>query len=59
MLKHEASTELPREMAGKFKEYLRDMHIWHEASECGTLIHFEVRVTDEEFCKANQFIDTL
>lgn len=59
MFKYNVSTELPRETAGRFKEYLRDMHIWYEASECGNLIHFEVLATDEEICKANAFIDTL
>ena len=36
--------ELPKETAGRFKEYCRDMHIRYEASEC-------------EIAKANAFID--
>ena len=51
------STELPKETAGKFKEYLRDMHIKYESSECFDLIHFEVLVTQRQAELADAFID--
>lgn len=59
MLKYHVSTELPKDVAGRFKEYCRDFHLWYETSECGNFIHFEVLATDEEIRKANEFIDTL
>lgn len=51
------NTELPKETAGRFKEYCRDMHIKYETSECFNLIHFECYMNDEEIAKANDFID--
>jgi hypothetical protein len=49
--------ELPKETAGRFKEYCRDMHIKFEASECGNLIHFECKMNAEMITKANKFIE--
>ena len=48
--------ELPKETAGRLKEYLRDMHIDYEPSECGDLIHFECHMSIEEQIAANEFI---
>lgn len=56
-MKKRVNCELPRETAGRFKEYCRDMHIQFEASECYNLIHFECMMTETEIEKANQFID--
>lgn len=49
--------ELPRETAGRFKEYCRDNHIKFESSECFNLIHFECYMDAEQIVKANNFID--
>ena len=53
------STELPKSIAGKFKEYCRDKHITYEASECFNLIHFEVFVTKKQAEEADDYIDLL
>lgn len=50
--------ELPKETAGRFKEYCRDMHITYETSECFNLIHFECDMTETEVEAANNFINT-
>ena len=57
MSKKWVNTELPKETAGRFKEYCRDMHIKFESSECYNLIHFECFMNEEEIIKANAFID--
>jgi hypothetical protein len=56
-MKKRVSCELPRETAGRFKEYCRDMHIKYEPSECFNLIHFECYMDDDEIVKADAFID--
>ena len=53
------NVELEKSVAGRFKEYCRDMHLTFETSEVGELIHFEVLVNEEEKRKANEFLDTL
>ena len=53
------NVELKKEVAGKFKEYCRDMHLKFETSEVGDCIHFEVLVNDEELRKANDFLSNL
>ena len=50
------NVELAKETAGRFKEYLRDMHLKYEASECGDLIHFECLMSIDEQIAANAFI---
>ena len=50
------NTELPKETAGKFKEYCRDNGIRFEASECYNLIHFECYMTVSEVTDAMKFI---
>jgi hypothetical protein len=54
------STELKGDAIGKFKEYLRDMHINFESSEAGYgYVHFEVLVSEEEEIKTNEFLETI
>ena len=53
------NVELPKNIAGRFKEYCRDMHLKFEPSEAGEYIHFEVLVNDEELRNANEFLDSL
>lgn len=54
------STELKGTDIGRFREYLRDMHINFETSEVNYgYIHFECLMSESEMTKANEFIDTL
>ena len=54
------STELKGNDVGRFREYLRDMHINFETSEVEYgYIHFEVFVSKEELDKANEFLMNL
>ena len=53
------STELPKDMAWKFKVWLRDNGIKFEPSEAGNLIHFEVFMDRDEAQRANDFIDSI
>ena len=51
------NTELKGNDVGKFREYLRDMHINFETSEAGYgYIHFEVLVSESEEQEANDFL---
>ena len=56
-MKNWVNTELPKETAGRFKEYCRDMGVKYEASECGNLIHFECLMSIDQQIAANEFID--
>lgn len=49
--------DLPKETAGRFREYCRDMHITHETSENGNCIHFECYMSAHEMEMANAFIE--
>lgn len=51
------STEIPKETAGRLKEFLHDYYIPFEPSECGNLIHFEIMVLPSEIDMINDFID--
>lgn len=51
------SVELESEPAGKFREYLRDMHIVFETSGAGDLTHFECLMDEDEVRKANIFLN--
>lgn len=53
------STELEKELAGRFKEYCRDMHLQYEASEADNLIHFEVHASEPEMLAANNWLNNL
>lgn len=46
-------TELTKEGAELFKEYLRHNDIYFEASQADSLIHFECFMTDEELYSAD------
>ena len=50
------SVELPKETAGRFREFCRDNHVTYETSEAGCLIHFEVLVSSEMEATANKFL---
>lgn len=52
-------TELPRDMAEKFKIYLRDNGIYFEPSEAYNLIHFACKMNRDEMRAANDFIDSI
>ena len=53
--------DLPKETAGRFKEYLRDNGLWKhelcEPSENGNYIHFECKLTEAEIESAEAFIE--
>lgn len=52
--------ELKGNTVGKFKEYCRDMHINFETSNAGYgYTHFEVLVSEDEECKANEFLSNI
>ena len=54
------STELKGNHIGRFREFLRDMHIHFETSDAGCgYTHFEVLVSEEESVKANEFLNNL
>ena len=53
------NVELPKDIAGRFKEYCRDMHLKFEPSEAGDCIHFEVLVNEVELHNANEFLNSL
>lgn len=57
MAKKWVNTDIPKDLAGRFKEFLRDFHIKYETSENGDDIHFEVYADEKEIAKANAFID--
>lgn len=50
-------TELTKEGADLFKQYLNQNDIYFEASEADNLIHFECFMTDDELYSANEWID--
>ena len=53
------NVELKKDIAGRFKEYCRDMHLNYETSEAGDCIHFEVLVNEVELRNANEFLNNL
>ena len=50
------NTELAKDEARRFKEFLRDSHIKYETSEAGNLIHFECLMDNLEKTRANDFL---
>ena len=50
-------TELTKEGADLFKQYLFQNSIYFEASEADNLIHFECFMTDHELYSANEWIE--
>ena len=53
------SVELNKEDAEKLKSYLKDNGIYFEPSACYNLIHFEIKVNEEELKKVNGFLENL
>lgn len=53
------NVELKGDDVGRFREYLRDMHLKYEASGASEHTHFEVLVSEEELKKANEFLSSL
>lgn len=58
-MKHFYSVELNKEDAEKLKVYLKENEIYFEPSSCYNLIHFEVKVDEEEVEKVNGFLKNL
>ena len=53
------SVELPQEQAEKLKVFLKQNKIYFEPSACYNLIHFEIKMNEEEAEKVNGFLETL
>lgn len=50
------SIELSTKYAGIFKKYLRNADIYYEPSEAGSAVHFECRMSEEEYEAASNFL---
>ena len=48
--------ELSGRYVDMFKAYLRNADIYYEPSEAGTAVHFECRMTEEEYESASEFL---
>lgn len=51
------SAEMDKDLAEKFKGYLREIGLKYESSEAGNLIHFEVYMNQKEMTEANDWIN--
>ena len=58
-MKHFYNVELNAEQAEELKVYLKENNIYFEPSACYNLIHFEVKMDNEEFEKVNKFLEGL
>ena len=58
-MKNFYNVELNKEDAEKLKAYLKENGIYFEPSSCYNLIHFEVKVDEEELEKVNGFLEKL
>ena len=58
-MKHFYNVELQPKQAELLKDYLRKENIYFEPSACYNLIHFEIKASEQEIEKVNQFLDTL
>lgn len=58
-MKNFYSVELNKDNAEKLKAFLKAEGIYFEPSSCYNLIHFEVKVDDEELEKVNAFLENL
>ena len=58
-MKHYYNVELNKEDAEKLKVYLKENGIYFEPSACYNLIHFEIKVDEEEVKKVNGFLEKL
>lgn len=50
------NTEINKEIASKFRVYLKERNIKYETSEVGNLIHFECYMNQPMIVKANEFL---
>ena len=55
-MKNFYNVELNKEDAEKLKAYLKDNGIYFEPSACYNLIHFEIKVNEEELKQVNKFL---
>ena len=53
------SVELNKEDAEKLKVFLKRKGIYYEPSSCYNLIHFEVKVDEEELKMVDDFLEAL
>lgn len=53
------SVELDNAKAERFKVYLRANGIYFEPSACYNLIHFEVKLNEEELKMVNAYLENL
>lgn len=53
------NVELNKDDAEKLKAYLKAEGIYFEPSSCYNLIHFEIKVDEEELKKVNDFLENL
>ena len=53
------NVELNKEDAEKLKVFLKENGIYFEPSACYNLIHFEVKVNEEELKMVDNFLETL
>lgn len=58
-MKHFYNVELNTEQAEELKVYLKENGIYFEPSACYNLIHFEVKMDNEELEKVNKFLEGL
>lgn len=58
-MKHFYNVKLNKEDAEKLKVYLKENGIYFEPSAYYNLIHFEVKVDEEELEKVNSFLEKL
>ena len=53
------NVELNKDDAEKLKAFLRSEGIYFEPSSCYNLIHFEIKMDEEEVKKVDSFLETL
>ena len=58
-MRHFYNVELNKADAERLKAYLKDNGIYFEPSSCYNLIHFEIKVDEEELKKVNEFLENL
>ena len=58
-MKNFYNVELKRDEAEKLKAYLKENKIYFEPSACYNLIHFEIKVNEEELKQVNGFLEKL
>lgn len=53
------NVELNKDDAEKLKVFLKEKGIYFEPSSCYNLIHFEIKVNEEELKIVDEFLDSL